>query len=276
MPRRPTRGAARSTDRARVVEHRVVDADDLGARPRRRDRVPAAPRRRVRAAGPGTVTRPVAHRRPRADSGGGAGASGRLYGARRVSDSRQTGGADRDNLDAWTNTRYRIIESPVGFITIAGDDDGTITGVRMEDQAHPPAGLEDWEPDDGRVPGASSTSSTRTSRVSSPSSTSRLRLEGTEFQRRVWAGLLEIPYGETISYGELATRIGQPTASRAVGLANGRNPVAIIVPCHRVIGATGSLTGYGGGLDRKRTLLDLERSRREPQLIATTEHRRTG
>ena len=94
-----------------------------------------------------------------------------------------------------------------------------------------------------------------------------LRLEGTEFQRKVWAGLLEIPYGETISYGELATRIGQPTASRAVGLANGRNPVAIIVPCHRVIGATGSLTGYGGGLDRKRTLLDLERPRREPHLM---------
>ncbi len=94
-----------------------------------------------------------------------------------------------------------------------------------------------------------------------------LRLEGTEFQRRVWAGLLEIPYGETISYGELATRIGQPTASRAVGLANGRNPVGIIVPCHRVIGSTGALTGYGGGLDRKRALLDLERSRRQPQLI---------
>ncbi len=71
-------------------------------------------------------------------------------------------------------------------------------------------------------------------------------------------GLQDIPYGETISYGVLATRIGQPSASRAVGLANGRNPVSIVVPCHRVIGADGSLTGYGGGMDRKRFLLALE------------------
>ena len=82
---------------------------------------------------------------------------------------------------------------------------------------------------------------------------------GTGFQRRVWAALLDIPYGQTASYGQLAGRIGQPAASRAVGLANGRNPIAIIIPCHRVIGSDGSLTGYGGGLDRKRFLLDLER-----------------
>ncbi len=81
---------------------------------------------------------------------------------------------------------------------------------------------------------------------------------GTPFQLRVWEQLRAIPFGTTISYGELAMRIGQPTASRAVGLANGRNPIAIVVPCHRVIGADGSLTGYGGGLDRKRFLLDLE------------------
>jgi methylated-DNA-[protein]-cysteine S-methyltransferase len=74
----------------------------------------------------------------------------------------------------------------------------------------------------------------------------------------VWQGLLEIDYGETISYGELARRIGRPRAVRAVGLANGQNPIAVIVPCHRVIGADGTLTGYGGGLDRKRLLLDLE------------------
>jgi methylated-DNA-[protein]-cysteine S-methyltransferase len=85
-----------------------------------------------------------------------------------------------------------------------------------------------------------------------------LTLEGTTFQQAVWAGLQGIPYGETISYGELARRIGQPSASRAVGLANGRNPVSIIVPCHRVIGADGSLTGYGGGMERKRFLLGLE------------------
>jgi methylated-DNA-[protein]-cysteine S-methyltransferase len=81
---------------------------------------------------------------------------------------------------------------------------------------------------------------------------------GTPFQRRVWAELLEIPYGETISYGELARRIGQPTAFRAVGLANGKNPISIVVPCHRVVGSAGSLIGYGGGLDRKQRLLELE------------------
>ena len=81
---------------------------------------------------------------------------------------------------------------------------------------------------------------------------------GTPFQRRVWEALSEIPYGETSTYGELARRVGRPSASRAVGLANGRNPIAIIVPCHRVIGSDGSLTGYGGGLERKRHLLELE------------------
>ena len=88
-----------------------------------------------------------------------------------------------------------------------------------------------------------------------------LDLEGTEFQKRVWAELLTIPYGQTRSYGEMARNLGKPGASRAVGLANGRNPVSIIVPCHRVIGADGSLTGYGGGLDRKTHLLDLEQRR---------------
>ena len=83
---------------------------------------------------------------------------------------------------------------------------------------------------------------------------------GTPFQLRVWRALLEIPYGETTSYGELAQRLGQPTASRAVGLANGSNPIPVIIPCHRVIGANGSLTGYGGGLPIKQRLLALERS----------------
>ncbi|MBI4564737.1 MAG: methylated-DNA--[protein]-cysteine S-methyltransferase [Planctomycetes bacterium] len=85
-----------------------------------------------------------------------------------------------------------------------------------------------------------------------------LALQGTPFQRRVWAGLQTIPYGETISYAELARRIGRPKAGRAVGGANHRNPIAIIVPCHRVIGADGTLVGYGGGLERKKTLLALE------------------
>jgi methylated-DNA-[protein]-cysteine S-methyltransferase len=86
-----------------------------------------------------------------------------------------------------------------------------------------------------------------------------LKLEGTPFQRRVWQELVKIPFGATITYAELARRIGRPTASRAVGHANGSNPVSILVPCHRVIGAGGQLTGYGGGFDRKQWLLDLER-----------------
>jgi methylated-DNA-[protein]-cysteine S-methyltransferase len=85
-----------------------------------------------------------------------------------------------------------------------------------------------------------------------------LCMNGTPFQKQVWQGLLKIPYGKTISYAELARRIGRPGASRAVGAANGRNPIGIIVPCHRVIGADGTLTGYGGGLDRKEWLISHE------------------
>ncbi len=92
-----------------------------------------------------------------------------------------------------------------------------------------------------------------------------LRLDGagTDFQRAVWKALCDIPYGETINYGELAKRIGNPRASRAVGLANGKNPISIIVPCHRVIGANGSLTGYSGGIERKRWLLEHETRQRK-------------
>lgn len=88
----------------------------------------------------------------------------------------------------------------------------------------------------------------------------RLDYSGTPFQRLVWEALLRIPWGTTISYGALATRLGRPDASRAVARANGDNRIAVIIPCHRVIGADGSLTGYGGGLDRKRRLLELEAS----------------
>jgi methylated-DNA-[protein]-cysteine S-methyltransferase len=88
-----------------------------------------------------------------------------------------------------------------------------------------------------------------------------LELDGPAFHKRVWEALLTIPYGETRSYGQIAAQVGDPGAARAVGFANGRNPIAIVVPCHRVIGADGSLTGYGGGLPRKRQLLDLEAGR---------------
>jgi methylated-DNA-[protein]-cysteine S-methyltransferase len=85
-----------------------------------------------------------------------------------------------------------------------------------------------------------------------------LRLEGTPFQRKVWAALLDIPFGQTSTYAEVAARIGRPRAVRAVGAANGQNPISIVVPCHRLIGANGDLTGYGWGLERKRSLLELE------------------
>jgi methylated-DNA-[protein]-cysteine S-methyltransferase len=92
--------------------------------------------------------------------------------------------------------------------------------------------------------------------------TLELDLRGTEFQQSCWRALLQIPYGETRSYSDIARAIGRPQAVRAVGMANHDNPIAIIVPCHRVVGANGSLTGYGGGLDVKRRLLDLESSRK--------------
>jgi methylated-DNA-[protein]-cysteine S-methyltransferase len=92
-----------------------------------------------------------------------------------------------------------------------------------------------------------------------------LDMPGTDFQQRVWSALRAIPYGETRTYGEIAAQIGAPGASRAVGLANGRNPISIIVPCHRVVGSTGGLTGYGGGLHRKRILLALEGDRQPAQ-----------
>lgn len=86
----------------------------------------------------------------------------------------------------------------------------------------------------------------------------KLEPEGTVFQKKVWEALLEVPYGETRSYGEIAKAIGNPKAARAVGMANNRNPISIIIPCHRIVGADGSLTGYGGGLDKKTYLLELE------------------
>jgi methylated-DNA-[protein]-cysteine S-methyltransferase len=152
------------------------------------------------------------------------------------------------------------MESPVGTLTLTAVD-GRLTGLHMDGQRHAPTSSEDRERDDDGLAAvvdqleAYFAGSRETFDVP-------LDLQGTDFQRRVWAGLLEIPYGETMSYGELARRVARPGASRAVGLANGRNPVAIIVPCHRVIGADGTLTGYGGGLDRKVWLLDHERSGR--------------
>jgi methylated-DNA-[protein]-cysteine S-methyltransferase len=158
----------------------------------------------------------------------------------------------------------RTIGSPVGPLTIAGDGE-TVTNLRMQAQTYPPPDQASWVED-------ASAFAAVVTQLGEYFAGERtvfdvpLRLEGTEFQQAVWPELLDIPYGETRSYGELAHRLGRPGAARAVGLANGHNPIGIIVPCHRVIGAGGDLTGYGGGLDRKRALLDLERRRRAPQL----------
>ncbi|MBC9713301.1 methylated-DNA--[protein]-cysteine S-methyltransferase [Streptomyces sp. TRM66268-LWL] len=152
---------------------------------------------------------------------------------------------------------HTVMDSPYGPLTLVATD-GVLSGLYMTDQRHRPPQETFGLPDDtGFEPVVEQLTAyfagERTD-FDLP-----LHLDGTEFQRTVWAELLKIPYGETRTYGELAEALGNPAASRAVGLANGKNPVGIIVPCHRVVGANGSLTGYGGGLDRKRQLLDFER-----------------
>jgi methylated-DNA-[protein]-cysteine S-methyltransferase len=157
--------------------------------------------------------------------------------------------------------KFRSMDSPVGKLTLAGKD-GRLMHLRMVDQTYEPS-RDGWEPDDAAFPEAveqlEAYFAGERTEFDLP-----LDLVGTAFQRRVWEALLTIPYGETRSYGEIALQIGSPCAFRAVGLANGHNPIGIIVPCHRVIGSNGSLTGYGGGLDRKRALLELEKSRVSP------------
>lgn len=152
--------------------------------------------------------------------------------------------------------QHTVIDSPYGPLTLVAED-GVLCGLYMTDQRHRPAQETFGEPRGGAFAEAveqlDAYFAGRRREFTLP-----LRLTGTPFQRRVWEQLRAIPYGETRTYGELAHALGNPQASRAVGLANGKNPIGIIVPCHRVIGANGSLTGYGGGLARKRRLLDLE------------------
>ena len=149
---------------------------------------------------------------------------------------------------------YSYFESPIGRLLLTSD--GTaLTGLYME-PSRKAQSTDGWVEDVTVAP----LSATVRQLTEYFAGTRRefdlpLRLQGTTFQTRVWRELTEIPYGQTWSYGQLAHRIDKPSASRAVGLANGRNPISILVPCHRVIGADGSLTGYGGGLERKRWLL---------------------
>jgi methylated-DNA-[protein]-cysteine S-methyltransferase len=153
---------------------------------------------------------------------------------------------------------FAYSESPIGRLLLTSDGEA-LTGLYMEVSGRPPPELEGWREDASAGPLAAAVGQLEEyfagerRRFDLP-----LKFEGTDFQRRVWQNLTEIPYGETLSYGALAARVGNHKASRAVGLANGRNPIAVIVPCHRVIGADGTLTGFGGGLERKRWLLTHE------------------
>ncbi|MCC7231247.1 MAG: methylated-DNA--[protein]-cysteine S-methyltransferase [Fimbriimonadaceae bacterium] len=148
---------------------------------------------------------------------------------------------------------HNTISSPIGPLTTVVDDDGAVTAIHFGEYE----------------PAKSQKSPDRTALVDGQlaeyfagyrkSFDLQLKPKGTEFQMKVWAQLVAIPFGETRSYGQLAAALGNPGASRAVGRANATNPIAIVVPCHRVIGANGTLTGYGGGLSMKEALLDLER-----------------
>jgi methylated-DNA-[protein]-cysteine S-methyltransferase len=153
---------------------------------------------------------------------------------------------------------FTYCESPIQPLFLLSDS-RSLTGLYTVSEKHILTIQEDWLEDDTALPFADAKKQLQAyfngllTEFTVP-----LAMQGTAFQRRVWNELQQIPYGKTLSYGELANRIGQPQASRAVGLANGRNPISILVPCHRVIGANGKLTGYGGGLERKQWLLEHE------------------
>lgn len=153
---------------------------------------------------------------------------------------------------------YTVIDSPIDPLMLTSD--GTaLTGLYMTPHQYGPTVATDWLRDDNAAPLPEAVRQLKAYFAGELSSFDLpLRPQGTPFQQRVWAELCTIPFGVTISYGELARRLGDVNASRAVGLANGRNPISIIVPCHRVIGANGKLTGYGGGLPRKQALLAFE------------------
>mgnify|MGYP001239092580 CR=1 FL=1 len=156
-----------------------------------------------------------------------------------------------------TATLYSVLPSPIGDLLLTGDGE-SLTGLWMGPEKGAEAGIgSDWRHDPAWF-GAVADQLRAYFAGELREFSVRLAPAGTRFQRRVWRELTTIAYGRTTSYGAIAAAIGHPNGSRAVGMANGRNPISIIVPCHRVIGANGSLTGYGGGLGRKRHLLALE------------------
>ncbi|MDB4932945.1 MAG: cysteine methyltransferase [Myxococcaceae bacterium] len=146
-----------------------------------------------------------------------------------------------------------FLDSPVGRLTLLANDGG-LCGVYFPDHKRAPVVDAEREPDHPALRAARQQLA-EFFRGQRDAFDLPLAPAGTAFQRRVWAALRAIPFGETRHYGALAAQLGQPTAARAVGLANGRNPLSIVVPCHRVVGRDGSLTGYAGGLDAKRWLL---------------------
>jgi methylated-DNA-[protein]-cysteine S-methyltransferase len=153
-------------------------------------------------------------------------------------------------------TLFTQTDSPVGELMLVGDREA-LSGLHFVDGGRPAAAASGWREDPAAfapvLEQLGEYFAGERTRFDLP-----LAPRGTDFQLSVWRELLDIPYGQTVSYGQLALRVGSPGAARAVGLANGSNPIALVVPCHRVIGANGTLTGYGGGMERKRWLLDLE------------------
>jgi methylated-DNA-[protein]-cysteine S-methyltransferase len=165
---------------------------------------------------------------------------------------------------------YTSLDSPIGELLLVGDGE-SLHGLYMQDGRKPARVAAHWQCAPAPFAGVRAQLHEYFAGERAKFDIA-LTLRGNAFERRVWHALQEIPYGETASYGEIARRVGHPAAARAVGVANARNPIAVIVPCHRVIGADGRLTGYGGGLERKRLLLDLEKGQaglqRFPQPLA--------
>jgi methylated-DNA-[protein]-cysteine S-methyltransferase len=161
--------------------------------------------------------------------------------------------------------KYAMMESPVGRLTVAGEEDG-IQFILFGTGNKAAKPERDWQESgcsviDETIRQLQAYFERKRTQFDLP-----LREKGTPFQMEVWRELRKIPYGKVISYGELANRIGKPNASRAVGAANGANPIPIVIPCHRVIGANGKMTGYGGGLPVKEALLELEGFRAATQI----------
>jgi methylated-DNA-[protein]-cysteine S-methyltransferase len=160
-----------------------------------------------------------------------------------------------------TNQRSRTIASPIGELTLVASDDG-VTNILFDGEEPQDFGL----PENLESAAADPILDAAADQLGEYFEGGReafdipLDLHGTSFQKAAWLALAEVPYGSTISYGAQAAAIGRPGAARAIGAANGQNPIPIVLPCHRIIGADGSLTGFGGGLDVKQKLLDLERS----------------